>query len=356
MEQILGQIHVWQMAVDLLLVSSILIFTFRWIRGDRSQAIHPRTMELEASLRSLIQEADGAGRHLNDQLLKREHGLQKLIDESSAIEQKIQRAVASGEERAFDLEKEETKARALISELQGVLREFKEQLRSDASFDTPPPLAQAAPRAERLQPQSPPITLTAALEQEVIPRQRAAEQARQSIPQRATQNTIQNAAHPSSARPQSPAASYARGYASPQPTVQHGISASDSYMDEMVSRIDDEPSAAPATRSQQSQQPVQDSGYRSSGTNQVYREDMGHNELREVYAAAESMLKQGQELSHVSARTRLPVEEVQLLSQMVEIEREEMSKRKSVPSQVAQEPVDQRLGALGAIRRHNATV
>lgn len=271
MEQMMGQIHVWQMVVDLFLVSSILIITFKWGRGDRSHNLIPKTMELEGSLRSLILEADGAGRHLNDQLLKREQSLQKLLDDITAADQKIQRAVASGEERAIYLEKEEEKARVLISELQGVLREFKEQLQTDALREEEG--RRAAPR-ESIQP----------------PRQ----------PEMRTDRAAQK-------------------------------------RDEFVER---EREVKEVAAPQQT----------------VYREKMGHQELQQVYAAAESMLKQGQELSQVSAKTRLPVEEIQLLSQMIEVEREELSKRETKTTKAPEHPTDARLGALGAIRRHNATL
>jgi hypothetical protein len=95
----------------------------------------------------------------------------------------------------------------------------------------------------------------------------------------------------------------------------------------------------------------------------VYQDNMGHKELQQVYAAAETMLKQGKRLEQVSAQTRLPVEEVRLLSQMVEIERNEEGQRTSGqasalgerPSGQAQQ-VDERLGALAGIKRHNATL
>ena len=266
----IGQIHVWQMVVDLLLVSSILIITFRWAMGGRSSNLIPKTMELEASLRSLILEADGAGRHLNDQLLKREQSLQKLLDDITAADQKIQRAVASGEERAIYLEKEEEKARILISELQGVLREFKDQLQSDAI------------KEESIRPTP----------RQAVPTQRQ-----------------------------------------PDITTERAPQMRERYVErEVVVKEVSPPQQA------------------------VYREKMGHQELQQVYAAAESMLKQGQELSQVSAKTRLPVEEIQLLSQMIEVEREELSKREPKATKVVEQPSDSRLGALGAIRRHNATL
>lgn len=295
MEQMMGQIHVWQMVVDLFLVSAILIFTFRWVKGDRAQALMPRTLELESSLRSLILEADGAGRHLNDQLLKREQSLQKLLDEITAADQKIQRAVAAGEERATALEKEERKARDLIGELQGVLLEFREQLASDAdSVETAaPPPPRKNVRAQR--------------DHDLIDDEFELERATPTQP----------------IAPQTP----------PIQSPKAGQRIPQGY-----------PQNPPTTAGTSAAMP------------KVYRDKMGHQELQQVYAAAESMLKQGQELSQVSAQTRLPVEEVQLLSQMIEIESEELQRSAAKAPKVATQPSDTRLGALGAIRRHNATL
>jgi hypothetical protein len=228
-------------------------------------------MELEESLRSLILEADGAGRHLNDQLLKREQSLQKLLDEITAADQKIQRAVTSGEERALNLEKEEEKARVLISELQGVLREFKAQLQSDALRE----------------------------EESNRPNYR-----------------------PSTQAPRQPEV---RSERAPQ------------KREDFIEREREVKEVVPSQQT-------------------MYREKMGHQELQQVYAAAEMMLKQGQELSQVSAKTRLPVEEVQLLSQMIEVEREELGRRETKATKPIEQSSDSRLGALGAIRRHNATL
>ena len=76
-------------------------------------------------------------------------------------------------------------------------------------------------------------------------------------------------------------------------------------------------------------------------------------ELQRIYATAEDMIKQGQEIEQVCAQTKLPVEEVRLLSQMVEVERDEQARQKKSQVPVG---VDPRLGALGAIRRQTTTV
>jgi hypothetical protein len=82
-------------------------------------------------------------------------------------------------------------------------------------------------------------------------------------------------------------------------------------------------------------------------------EARGMQELQRIYATAEDMIKQGQELEQVCAQTKLPAEEVRLLSEMIEVERdeEERKKRSRIPA-----GADPRLGALGAIRRQTTTV
>jgi hypothetical protein len=76
--------------------------------------------------------------------------------------------------------------------------------------------------------------------------------------------------------------------------------------------------------------------------------------MQKIYAAAEALLKQGRQLEQVSAQTRLPVEEVRMLSQMIEIEREEEQSKKTKGTSVPVE--DSRLGVLGSIRRQTTTI
>lgn len=75
--------------------------------------------------------------------------------------------------------------------------------------------------------------------------------------------------------------------------------------------------------------------------------------LNDIYAAAESFLRSGQTLEMVAARTRLPAEEVRMLSQI--IERERTSRQQSEEFQTdtsLASRVDERLGVLGGIRRN----
>jgi hypothetical protein len=71
--------------------------------------------------------------------------------------------------------------------------------------------------------------------------------------------------------------------------------------------------------------------------------------LKEVYGRAESMIKEGKELEAIARATKLPMEGVKRLAQMIEIEREEEQERERLAPRNRQG--DPRLGALGSTRR-----
>jgi hypothetical protein len=81
--------------------------------------------------------------------------------------------------------------------------------------------------------------------------------------------------------------------------------------------------------------------------------DSGHptesigSDLSRIYMAAEEMLKAGRDLEAVSRSTKLPIEQVRLLSQIVIKERLADPTQVSVPVR----PADPRLGVLGGMKR-----
>jgi hypothetical protein len=354
-ELMINQIHVWQMVIDLCLVSAILLFSFRWMRGDRAQAMLPRTLELEASLRSLVQEADGAGRHLNDQLMKREQSLQRLLVEIDAADQKLSRTISLGEERQHQIEQESNKALSVIEEVERTLRELKAELSSQATSPARE-VYREAPRAQHLSRE-----MRAELSQDRYAQQRENQREQRSHrdldePPPPSFERIPSSrygdeyGHQETRQPQSrQAQSHIKDPQDAEPRHQSG-----QYQGE---RAPSGASARPLLAEERNAIPAK------SARAHVYQDNMGHKELQQVYAAAETMLKQGKRLEQVSAQTRLPVEEVRLLSQMVEIERNEEGQRTSEqastlagrPSGQAQQ-VDERLGALAGIKRHNATL
>lgn len=310
-----NQIIIWRLAVDLSLVTAILVMAFRWMKASRAHAMLPQTLELEASLRSLISDADAAGRHLNEQLLRREQNLQKLLADIAEAEGRLNRSINGGEERSKEIQIALENARELIAELRESFKEEQDalrrqqhelrthqRLREDSGAKAEPPKQTSRMRLEEPEPPS--------FEDLGYQRVRS--------------------------RPSS-GSDYDRGV-SPQPETV----------------FEEQRRGRPAVSSQENiRQPEPRESARKPG---MYQADAATEQrnMQKVYAAAEVLLKQGRKLEQVSAQTRLPVEEVRMLSQMIEIERDE-EQRKSTTA--ASPPVaDSRLGVLGNIRRQTTTI
>lgn len=361
------QIKVWQMLVDVSLVGTILFIAIRWMKSSQAQALLPRTMELEGSLRNLIKEADAAGRHLNDQLLRREQTLQKILSDVEEGEQRLTRYIADGEDRTKSIQLSVEMAREVIAELQECVRQARgaldRALIERRQWDPPqgaPSQRERAQRgasryerpvreeyyvdegevdevvwpergAERMPERSgtrryrQPIASDGSWESEQEPGGRRGEQR---MPERMAERLVEKM----------PERSAARRY---QPQVKY------------AGPSDSELAMVPEPAGRRAGEPRPERAAPQRATSAATGESRGMQELQRIYATAEDMIKQGQELEQVCAQTKLPVEEVRLLSQMVEVERdeEERQKRNRVPA-----GTDPRLGALGAIRRQTTTV
>lgn len=268
----MNQLQIWQMAVDFGLVTSILVFAFRWMKTSKAQAMIPRTLELEATLRSLITEADAAGRHLNEQLLRREQNLQRFLGDIEEAGQRLSRAIEQSEDRSREISVAIENCQELISEFKTTYRSEKAEIRTqNPASRNQPEVPQRATRTERT-----PRDLDVREELEVSP---------------------------------------------PQAKAQVST-----------------PAETPSTPKRAPQQPAQ----RSTA------------EIQRVYAAAEILLKQGKKLEQVIAQTRLPEDEVRMLSQMIEVERDE--ERRKAEEANKTKSADPRLGALGSIRRQTTTL
>lgn len=285
----LNQLSLWQMMVDLGLITAILVMALRWMKGSRAQALLPQTLELEASLRNLIDEAEASGRQLNDQLLRRESNIQKYLTELEESERRITRSVIEGEEVSKRLEVAASAAQRNAAQSNAAQQErgdsYKARGYAVELDDAEAPAPQArAPQAR--------MTRSAA----EAPAATTQQAPRRSAP-------LQSSA-----------------------SVQHS---SYSNAPKIISRP---PSAA-------------------GNTTQAYQKaaQPSSSELQQIYALAEQMLKQGAEFEQVAQRTKLPLDGVKMLSQMIEIERDEESTQELQAGQVI--AGDPRLGALGTTRR-----
>ena len=93
---------------------------------------------------------------------------------------------------------------------------------------------------------------------------------------------------------------------------------------------------------------------REHQTTQTIAEMAAGSNLKTIYEAAETMIKQGAAIEQVARQTRIPVEGVRLLAQMIEIEREEGSRKQDPFAKVP--TTDSRLGALGGIKRQTTVL
>lgn len=117
----MNQIQMWQLFVDIGLITSVLTMTVRAFKSSRIPSMLPQTRELEASLRSLIAEAERAGQQLNDQLLRREQNIHKSLSEMQGIEERVVRALAEGESLQTKLQATRSETIRLIQDLKSGL-------------------------------------------------------------------------------------------------------------------------------------------------------------------------------------------------------------------------------------------
>ena len=104
----LNQITIWQMVIDLSLVSSILLMAFRVVKSSRINALLPQAAAMEARINKLMAETEAAAKHLNDQLLRREQNIHKYIKDLEKREKEFSLSIIEGESLSKEL--------ALISE------------------------------------------------------------------------------------------------------------------------------------------------------------------------------------------------------------------------------------------------
>jgi hypothetical protein len=77
----LNHISIWQMVIDVCLVTSILVMAFRYAKSTRVHALLPRIVELEGRISVLMAETEGRAKHISEQLLRREQSLNRHISD-----------------------------------------------------------------------------------------------------------------------------------------------------------------------------------------------------------------------------------------------------------------------------------
>ena len=294
----MNQIQMWQLLVDIGLITSVLTMTVRAFKSSRLPSMLPKTRELEASLRGLIGDAETAGLQLNDQLLRREQNIQRALSEIQQSEARIAKAIAEAEALQSKLQQTRVETVRVIQDLK---TGFERGVQVERS---------------RIDEQS---------------------AAMNTAPVQATTDYQHT--------PQTP------GYQAPQP---QSAPQSPAFVEQSYARSPLQRSVEVATTTTASVPPNPASAGVTQSGRRTAQAQPSAAELQKVYKSAEMMLKDGQTLESVATQMKLPVEGVRLLAQMIEIEREEDTRKQDAVDPFA--ATDSRLGALGVIRRQTSVL
>ena len=141
----MNQLHMWQVAVDLALVATLLMISMRWLKSRASSDLLPKTMELEASLRGLLREADSASGALTSQLRERQNHLERLLKELSGVEERLAAISPTVQEHETRLQEGLEKSAKVSKQLNQLL----DQIRLDDTAEEE--IVAAAPPAPKRQ-------------------------------------------------------------------------------------------------------------------------------------------------------------------------------------------------------------
>jgi hypothetical protein len=251
--------------------------------------ILPKTRELESSLRDLIGEAEAAGLSLNDQLLRREQNIQKALLEIQQSEARIAQALTEAEALQGKLQVTRNETVRVIQDLKAG---FERGVQAEkAKVEEIQSSAIVAPPQPAYSVQPPPVQPQG----QRVPAELRSEFVEQTYPRTPLQQSVE---------------------------VSTG------------------------------EQALKSAGSARSTSTVVTNTPTSAADLKRVYQSAELLIKEGNPVESVASQMKLPIEGVKLLAQMIEIEREEDSRKQDPSGKFAS--TDSRLGALGGIRRQNS--
>lgn len=143
-----------KLSSDILLLASLCLLSYRILANGNISGKLTQLLMLEASLKSLIRDAEGAGRGLNDDLERRERNLERVLGEISNIERKVletQKAIANEKD---SLDKGIASAQKIGSELVRAIKVSSNYASANnsqmvsASAATPQPASMVNPTVE----------------------------------------------------------------------------------------------------------------------------------------------------------------------------------------------------------------
>ena len=309
MDQVMGQFEMVKLLVDIGLGASLLYLAFRFLRGGISDGQARQLATLDASLKSLIREAEVSGNNLNDQLLRRQQSIESALRDIESNEGKLQRAIVSAKDLLGNLDDQIKKVREDLLDVER--RKVRIETEQEISARVVAPVRHAAPasiKAPHPRPEPARARVVEVIEEEPLYCEEIEEEV--GVEQNFERVNI------------------------------FGEAISESLTPEVV------PQTSNLNARSALQQAVEKIVEKKRATDQLSRPA-----LDAIYAAAEDMLRTGKNIEAVAARTRLSLDEVRTISQKV--------MRDSIleaPQQSDTHARDQRLGVLAGQRRQDQTI
>lgn len=301
----MSDVALWKTLLDLCLLLSLAFLGFRIIKSEGPGARLPKLLELERSLKSIISEAQQAGNMLNKELRNRQRDLEKVLFDLETVESRMNRAVTSAEDRKGALEIEIGKAREMIHEVSNSMVTGRANTMRSAEQTGNERSGPELIRDEviELRNRVEPIDLAPEPPSFVAKGRAEGEEARESlVSAKATRTNI---------------------YGEPiaEVKVPEKVNMTRTKNKSLANRIE------------------------VTEQNPYSRQEVLKSRLEDVYYAAEVMLRAGRDVESVATRTKLPLDEVRMLEQMVS--------REKVLQQAVETPpvVDPRLGVLAKAGR-----
>lgn len=299
--------EVWKLAVDIALCLSLLFLAFRFFRTGHLLTHSRKTMELESTLRRLINDAREAGNELNDALYRRQMALEKALSSIEEAEGRIKSVTALADEKCSAIDD-------LLGRTKGVINQLKNSRQAAAIPDAPirapePRMVEDCP--QQRQPQRRIIDNRT--------EQRMQQPSMQAPAQRAYAAAQQPASAPVPSQPQQDA--YAEWL---DETASAAEAAAARTSSALRNAIEKEVSAPVKTKTPAASQESLRSKLEAALSANRQGTAGGAKvveQMENIYQLAENLLRAGHDVDTVIAQTKLPPRKVQALSEMVERER-----------------------------------
>ncbi len=296
--------EVWKLAVDIALCLSLLFLAFRFFRTGYLMSHSRKTMELESTLRRLINDAREAGNELNDALYRRQMALEKALSSIEEAEGRIKSVTALADEKCSAIDQ-------LLGRTKGVISQLR-NARETTSIPEAMQLSESSVIEERPQ--------QVHAQRRVI-ETRTEQRMQQPIMQAPAQRAYSAAQKPAAAARPPEQDAYTEWLDQAASASEGAVSRTASAL---RSAIEKEVSAPPQDMAPAASQ----ESLRSKLAAALTANRHGHGggakvveQMENIYQLAENLLRAGHDVDAVIAQTKLPPRKVQALSDMVERER-----------------------------------